>query len=112
MFFNQSALLYANYYYVQIMIHRPFISSCRKPSVLSFPSLAICTNAARSCCHVMDTQRRHEPLALPHVQVGFIMSLDSDNGLIDNAVGCVHIWGCTSVTRVGWAKSWFDFEQK
>ncbi|KDQ52659.1 hypothetical protein JAAARDRAFT_183930 [Jaapia argillacea MUCL 33604] len=54
LFFTQSALLYAHYYHIQIMIHRPFIPSPRNPSTLSFPSLAICTNAARSCVHIMD----------------------------------------------------------
>ncbi|KAI0706989.1 fungal-specific transcription factor domain-containing protein [Earliella scabrosa] len=56
LFLNQSANLYANYYQLQIAVHRPFIPSPRKPSPLSFPSLAICTNAARSCIHVLDVQ--------------------------------------------------------
>lgn len=55
-FFGQSATLYATYYHLQIIVHRPFIPSPRKPSALSFPSLAICTNAARSCIHVLDVQ--------------------------------------------------------
>ncbi|TFY61087.1 hypothetical protein EVG20_g7194 [Dentipellis fragilis] len=66
-FFLQSASLYSLYYHLQILIHRPFIPSPRKPSPLSFPSLAICTNAARSCSHVVDVQRRRSsavPLAL------------------------------------------------
>lgn len=50
----QSAMLYSGYYALQINVHRPFIPSPRKPSRLSFPSLAICTNAARSCLHVLD----------------------------------------------------------
>ncbi|KIK66923.1 hypothetical protein GYMLUDRAFT_239127 [Collybiopsis luxurians FD-317 M1] len=54
LFFNQSVHLYTHYYLVQILVHRPFISSPKKPSPLSFPSLAICTNAARSASHVMD----------------------------------------------------------
>ncbi|KZT07889.1 uncharacterized protein LAESUDRAFT_724354 [Laetiporus sulphureus 93-53] len=55
-FLNQSATLYGAYYTIQIFVHRPFIPSPRKPSPLSFPSLAICTNAARSCIHVLDIQ--------------------------------------------------------
>ena len=39
-FFNQSASCYALYYHIQILIHRPFISTPNKPSPLSFPSLA------------------------------------------------------------------------
>ncbi|KAH9847217.1 fungal-specific transcription factor domain-containing protein [Lenzites betulinus] len=58
LFLNQSANLYAHYYQLQIAVHRPFIPSPRKPSPLSFPSLAICTNAARSCIHVLDLQYR------------------------------------------------------
>jgi hypothetical protein len=59
--FLQSASLYSHYYHLQILVHRPFIPSPRKPSPLSFPSLAICTNAARSCAHVVDLQRRRAP---------------------------------------------------
>ncbi|PPQ66905.1 hypothetical protein CVT24_008520 [Panaeolus cyanescens] len=58
LFFNQSVMLYATYYHIQILVHRPFIPSPSKPSPLSFPSLAICTNAARSCSHVLDMQRK------------------------------------------------------
>ncbi|KAI0080936.1 hypothetical protein K474DRAFT_1704230 [Panus rudis PR-1116 ss-1] len=54
LFLNQSALLYAKYYQLQITIHRPFISTPSKPSPLSSPSLTICTNAARSTIHVME----------------------------------------------------------
>jgi hypothetical protein len=52
-FFLQSAHLYAQFYDLQIMIHRPFITRC-KPSPRSFPSVAVCANAARSCVHVID----------------------------------------------------------
>ncbi|KAI0720409.1 hypothetical protein C8Q72DRAFT_862307 [Fomitopsis betulina] len=68
-FLNQSATLYASYYQLQISVHRPFIPSPRKPSPLSFPSLAICTNAARSCTHVMDVQCRRAGSPLPSNQV-------------------------------------------
>lgn len=56
LFLNQSAILYTQYYGLQITVHRPFIPSPRKPSRSSFPSLAICTNAARSCVHILDVQ--------------------------------------------------------
>ncbi|KAG7451382.1 uncharacterized protein BT62DRAFT_978182 [Guyanagaster necrorhizus] len=64
-FFKQSTVLYSVYYWVQIQVHRPFISTVCQPSPISFPSLAICANAARSCCHVVDTyqQRGFRPLA-------------------------------------------------
>ncbi|KAJ2936610.1 hypothetical protein H1R20_g483, partial [Candolleomyces eurysporus] len=73
--FNQSVVLYAAYYHIQILIHRPFIPSPSKPSPLSFPSLAICTNAARSCSHVVDVHLRREPLfPPPQVQMAVFTS--------------------------------------
>lgn len=68
-FFNQSASLYTLYYHIQILIHRPFIPSPNQPSSLSFPSLAICTNAARSCSHIVDCQRRRNSLLPIHSSV-------------------------------------------
>lgn len=44
----------------QILVHRPFIPSPSKPSRIGFPSLAICTNAARSGTHVIDVARHRE----------------------------------------------------
>lgn len=69
LFLSQSAVLYSHYYFLQICIHRPFIPSSRKASRLPFPSLAICTNAARSCTHVIDIQyqRTGVPLLLNRV---------------------------------------------
>ncbi|KAF5381669.1 hypothetical protein D9615_005628 [Tricholomella constricta] len=68
-FFNQSASLYSAYYHIQILVHRPFIPSPRKPdAALSFPSLAICTNAARACSHVLEAQRRRFRIAPPPLQ--------------------------------------------
>ncbi|KAF7338243.1 Zn(2)-C6 fungal-type domain-containing protein [Mycena venus] len=55
--FNQSALLYAGFYHVQIMVHRPYIPApleASRPGAL--PSLAICTNAARSCARIIHAQ--------------------------------------------------------
>lgn len=57
-FFQQSAILYATYYHIQILVHRPFIPRPGKPAPLTFPSLAICTNAARSCSQVLQAYRR------------------------------------------------------
>ncbi|KAJ7623275.1 hypothetical protein FB45DRAFT_100696 [Roridomyces roridus] len=59
-FFDQSATLYAAYFHVQILSHRPFIrTKLDQPSSPStFRSLAICTNAARSCSHVLDVKSR------------------------------------------------------
>ncbi|KAF8070632.1 fungal-specific transcription factor domain-containing protein [Lyophyllum atratum] len=55
-FHEQSALLHACYHHVRILVHRSFIPSPKKPSPLPFPSLAICTNAARSCAHILKSQ--------------------------------------------------------
>ncbi|TFK49793.1 hypothetical protein OE88DRAFT_1755750 [Heliocybe sulcata] len=66
-FFQQSAMLYCNYYHLQILVHRPFIPLPRKPSPLSFPSLAICTNAARSLSHVVDILRKRSKQPLPQL---------------------------------------------
>ncbi|KDQ08707.1 hypothetical protein BOTBODRAFT_138635 [Botryobasidium botryosum FD-172 SS1] len=74
LYFDQSAILYATYYHVQILVHRPFIPSPRKPSPLSFPSLAICTNAARSCSHVIDYHRKRAPFVLPATIFGAFTS--------------------------------------
>uniref|UniRef100_A0A8H7Y2F1 Zn(2)-C6 fungal-type domain-containing protein n=1 Tax=Psilocybe cubensis TaxID=181762 RepID=A0A8H7Y2F1_PSICU len=73
-FFNQSVTLYAAYYHIQILIHRPFIPSPSKPSPLSFPSLAICTNAARSCSHVVFIQKKRNPLTIPQIQMSVFTS--------------------------------------
>ncbi|KAF7298537.1 hypothetical protein MIND_00800400 [Mycena indigotica] len=59
-FLDQSALLYATYYHCQILIHRPFVAGPGKQSTVntSFPSMAICANAARSIGHVLEVQAR------------------------------------------------------
>ncbi|KAF7306003.1 hypothetical protein HMN09_00754800 [Mycena chlorophos] len=54
-YFQQSALLHAKFYYVQILVHRPFIPSPLEPSRSgTLPSLAICTSAARSCVGIFE----------------------------------------------------------
>ncbi|KJA27601.1 hypothetical protein HYPSUDRAFT_34708 [Hypholoma sublateritium FD-334 SS-4] len=68
LFLKQSAALHATYYHLQIFIHRPFIPSPRNPVPVSFPSLAICTNAARSCCHVLESYTKLGPLPFSFLQ--------------------------------------------
>lgn len=107
LFFNQSATLYATYYHLQIMIHRPFIASPRRatPSPLTFPSLAICTNAARTTCHILDVQSKRYFLPLPPNQV----SLTSPTFLrvliirTDCAFQC---GGGFAPSYLGWQTSW------
>jgi len=65
-FSTQSTCTQTSYYQLRILIHRPFISS--KTSPLSFSSLAVCINAARSCIHVSDIQRlKSKNAPLPHL---------------------------------------------
>ncbi|KAJ7234194.1 fungal-specific transcription factor domain-containing protein [Mycena haematopus] len=47
-FFDQSAMLYINYQYLLISIHRPYIQST---TALGAPSLSICASAARAIIH-------------------------------------------------------------
>ncbi|KAG6819032.1 hypothetical protein H0H93_016104 [Arthromyces matolae] len=66
LFFNQSASLFCFYQHIQILLHRPFIPSPQRPDkALSFPSLAICTSAARACSRALDVQRRRYGVAPP-----------------------------------------------
>jgi len=84
-FFQQSAILYATYYYIQILVHRPFIPRPGKPAPLTYPSLAICTNAARSCSQVLEEY-------LNNCDVGsapFLMYYAFTSGL----VLLLNIWG-------------------
>ncbi|TFK22899.1 hypothetical protein FA15DRAFT_671074 [Coprinopsis marcescibilis] len=74
LFFDQSAVLFNTYYWVQIIVHRPFIAS-RNRQTSSFSSLAICTNAARACSRIMEAHAsRYNMLPLPHVQATLLIS--------------------------------------
>ncbi|KAJ7172847.1 hypothetical protein C8R43DRAFT_675631 [Mycena crocata] len=67
-FFTQSASLYAIYYHVQILLHRPLLQTMinQAPSPSAFKSLAICANAARSVAHIADVWTRRG--FFPHSQ--------------------------------------------
>ncbi|TRM63875.1 fungal-specific transcription factor domain-containing protein [Schizophyllum amplum] len=54
--FDHAACLAICYYHLQIFVHKPFITPLHASSHLTFPSLAICTSAARSCARVADAQ--------------------------------------------------------
>ncbi|KAI0666615.1 fungal-specific transcription factor domain-containing protein [Trametes maxima] len=78
---SQSGVLYCKYYQLQIFVHRPFLPSARRSSRLSLPSLAICTNAARSCVHIGDVQcqRTGKPLMynrMPIFTAGIVLLLN------------------------------------
>ncbi|KIK55564.1 hypothetical protein GYMLUDRAFT_1017968, partial [Collybiopsis luxurians FD-317 M1] len=66
-FAHQSAMLYIVFYWVQIQVHRPFISRPGQKSALTFPSLAICANAARSCVHLLHDHHQQHEIRFPHL---------------------------------------------
>ncbi|GAA5852932.1 hypothetical protein JCM8547_004739 [Rhodosporidiobolus lusitaniae] len=49
-----AAWIACSFYSCQMLIHREFLAPARSRA-LGFPSLAICTNAARSCARVIET---------------------------------------------------------
>ncbi|THU77325.1 hypothetical protein K435DRAFT_738552 [Dendrothele bispora CBS 962.96] len=87
-FFSQSAILYQLYYWIQIQVHRTFIPRPGQSSgPLSFPSLEICTNAARSAIRVCETHIKKKSLLYPH----FLISLfNSPIVLVLNLVRSTH----------------------
>ncbi|TFK92492.1 hypothetical protein K466DRAFT_480450 [Polyporus arcularius HHB13444] len=54
LFFKQSATLFSHFYLFQIAVHRPFIEQRKRESPLSFTSIMICFNAAKSAIRVLD----------------------------------------------------------
>ncbi|GAA5832521.1 hypothetical protein JCM11251_001357 [Rhodosporidiobolus azoricus] len=59
-----SAYLHGAYYQLQILVHRDYVASSRFPG-FGFPSLSICTNAARSIARLLETQQAHGELVSP-----------------------------------------------
>lgn len=85
-FFHQSVFLWGAFYGLQINVHRTFIPSPRTTSVNSLPSLAICTNAARSCMHILDVQFSRSDRAVgvaPHQVRSIFPALTLVNPLVD-----------------------------
>ncbi|KAI5890629.1 uncharacterized protein SCHCODRAFT_02690565 [Schizophyllum commune H4-8] len=82
LFFNQSSVLFATYYHVQHVIHRPFIG---KTSPVTFASIAMCCNAARACSRIYAAQiERGDPIVTSELLVTAFTS----------AVSCLmNIWG-------------------
>ncbi|KAJ3899705.1 fungal-specific transcription factor domain-containing protein [Lentinula edodes] len=66
-FRQQSVILYTTYYWVQIQVHKAFIPRPGQESILTFPSLAICANAARCCIHASELQSPKIPVLPIHV---------------------------------------------
>ncbi|KAJ3490460.1 hypothetical protein NLJ89_g11431 [Agrocybe chaxingu] len=106
-FFHQSVCLHATYYYVQMQIHRPFLT---KISPLSFPSLAMCTNAARSCCHLLEVALQKGLKPYPNIIMaafvsGIVILLNlwgsKRSGLIDDpAKEMANVHKCLDVLKV------------
>ncbi|KAF8884245.1 hypothetical protein CPB85DRAFT_1338056 [Mucidula mucida] len=83
-----SAILYSTYYWVQSQIHRPFIVNADR----SFSSIAICTNAARSCAHVLQAHHAafHDitqaSMLVAMLYSGIVLLLNAANSHYDGAV--------------------------
>ncbi|KAJ7116109.1 fungal-specific transcription factor domain-containing protein [Mycena crocata] len=77
-FLDQSAMLHIMYYQLQIMIHRPYVHT----TTLPFPSLAICTRAARSAINIIDVWLKRfrrvplSPMQLAPVVFGAVLLLN------------------------------------
>ncbi|GAA98745.1 uncharacterized protein L969DRAFT_49761 [Mixia osmundae IAM 14324] len=57
----QSAECLLNYYELQILVHRDLLAPEQRTDI-GYPSLAICTNAARSIAHLLEGTRRAQLL--------------------------------------------------
>ncbi|KAE9383294.1 hypothetical protein BT96DRAFT_869308 [Gymnopus androsaceus JB14] len=74
---QQSALLHTSYYWIQIVVHRPFIPKPGESSLLNFPSLAICTSAARTSIRIMEIlhqQNETSLIVMPNVTMTWLNS--------------------------------------
>ncbi|ESK86699.1 hypothetical protein Moror_10946 [Moniliophthora roreri MCA 2997] len=84
-FFQQSVVLYSTYYWAQIQVHRPFIPRPGQTSVLPFPSLAICLNAARTTVHVLEVLQERRG------KEGHMMSLEMVPNIVAPLFSCALI---------------------
>lgn len=58
-YFEDATALGLIYHYVQMTIHRPFLTALlddKKPSPLAFNSLAVCTTAARAASTILESR--------------------------------------------------------
>ncbi|KAJ6502097.1 fungal-specific transcription factor domain-containing protein [Mycena sanguinolenta] len=105
-FFEQSVALHALYYHVQILVHRPFIQA---KSVSALRSLAICTNAARSCATVADVKIRRGVMPNPQLvkavfDAAIVLLLTISGGTrsglaLDIAVELADVYKCMTLLR-------------
>jgi len=104
--------LYSTFFYIQIQVHRPFL---RKKSDLSLVSLAICTNAARSCSHLLEVALKRGLRVYPIILMaaftsGLIIVLNvwggQKSGLLQNtAKEMANVQICLNVLKEG-EKRW------
>ncbi|TRM69375.1 fungal-specific transcription factor domain-containing protein [Schizophyllum amplum] len=109
-FFDQSASLTACYHHLQIFVHKPFITPLESTiTSLTFPSLAICTFAARSCSRVIEIQSKRSEIPLPHMQMsvftaGLVLLLNiwtgRQSGLAPNAKDLEDVQICMDRLKV------------
>ncbi|KAF5346419.1 hypothetical protein D9758_012744 [Tetrapyrgos nigripes] len=67
-FFNQSVMLHAMYYWAQIQVHKSYILGPEQGEISMlrpFPPLAICANAARSSVRILESQYGRGFLPIP-----------------------------------------------
>ncbi|KAL1673774.1 fungal-specific transcription factor domain-containing protein [Schizophyllum commune] len=69
---DQAMLLVAALYLAQIQLHRPFIVAPNTSQ--SFPSLAICANAARTCLRMMERNSKMSFTPWPHAVMAIFCS--------------------------------------
>ncbi|KIK55515.1 hypothetical protein GYMLUDRAFT_1017822 [Collybiopsis luxurians FD-317 M1] len=53
-FAHQSMMLYAEFYWARIQVHKHLLTRLGQKCTLAFHSLAVCANAACSCVHLLD----------------------------------------------------------
>ncbi|KAF7299169.1 Zn(2)-C6 fungal-type domain-containing protein [Mycena indigotica] len=65
-FYDQAFVLYANYHYNRIVIHRPYIHGS---NALAAPSLLICASAARAIIHASESWIKARRCLLPQMTI-------------------------------------------
>ncbi|KAK1220853.1 Gypsy retrotransposon integrase-like protein 1 [Marasmius sp. AFHP31] len=70
LFFTQSTIIWITYYWLQMLVHKPFMTLSTSPGdsekenekssglLAAFPSLSICVNAARAVVHILEAGHR------------------------------------------------------
>ncbi|KAJ7594541.1 putative fungal-specific transcription factor [Mycena floridula] len=120
-FFQQSALLYTSYYSLQIFIHKPFIPTPSVTSSLSFPSLTMCTTAARSIANITTLAVEREKqlgilLPQPHAQISVFSATivlllgnwsGQRSGMASNQSDMVNVENCLNMFKT-WEPRWLS----